>query len=766
MTILSMTATFGCLENATLTLQEGLNLLEQPNEGGKSTWCAFIRAMFYGLESRKGGAASERNRFTPWSGAAMYGELRLLWQGKDVTLRRRPKGADPFGGFEAVYTGTAGKVPGLTASNVGETILGVSREVYTRTAFISQGGLPVDKSGDLERRVAALATSGEEDVSFSQTEARLRSWRNSRQANRATGRIPKLRAQLDDLAAQRRRVEDAQARAQEAQAALRRLEEERKEVAADLSRHTALQAADYQIRYEKARADLARAQENLAKFQSECAAYGPLPSADALQSAQGDLALLRMLDSRRQELTRQAAEAQAALEEAKRGLEGGPYAGLTGDQAVARGEETAKALAAPHRAHFWHWIPLLAAAVAATVLLTVGQVTGAIHIAVLLGVGGGLLAAGAFVSILLSVLGHKRERAQRQKTLARYGVDSPEGLISAAQRYARRYAGYQEAMQAAQVARNSLDALEEEYAQRWDGLTRLAAPFAPGVTDPAALTAALSRAFTLQTKSQQLRRELSAAQAVWDAASAQGAPAPVEGELQMPVHSRDQDQATLRRLDSAIALYTDQRARAQGESQGLGDPAQLAQEEARLNEELNRQNQELAALNLALDALTAANAQLQTRFSPSVNQLAGRYLSALTGGTHAALTITRDFQALAQAGGEFRPAQFLSQGAADQSYLALRLAICELTLPETDAAPMVLDDALVTFDAQRLANALKLLQKLAENRQVLLFTCQDRERRSLDGDHRPGPVGGEVGKEQGLGRVEGEDAQQNGDKHA
>ncbi len=143
MTILSMTATFGCLENATLDLQDGLNLLEQPNESGKSTWCAFLRAMFYGLESRKGGAASERNRHTPWSGAPMSGELRLLWQGKDITLRRRPKGADPFGSFEAEYTGTAEQVPGLTAANVGETVLGVNREVYTRTAFISQGGLPV-----------------------------------------------------------------------------------------------------------------------------------------------------------------------------------------------------------------------------------------------------------------------------------------------------------------------------------------------------------------------------------------------------------------------------------------------------------------------------------------------------------------------------------------------------------------------------------------------------------------------------------------------
>ena len=37
MKIKRMTATFGALEGATLNLEEGLNLLQLPNEGGKST---------------------------------------------------------------------------------------------------------------------------------------------------------------------------------------------------------------------------------------------------------------------------------------------------------------------------------------------------------------------------------------------------------------------------------------------------------------------------------------------------------------------------------------------------------------------------------------------------------------------------------------------------------------------------------------------------------------------------------------------------------
>ena len=37
-----MTATFGKLQTQTLTLEPGLNLLQMPNETGKSTWCAFL----------------------------------------------------------------------------------------------------------------------------------------------------------------------------------------------------------------------------------------------------------------------------------------------------------------------------------------------------------------------------------------------------------------------------------------------------------------------------------------------------------------------------------------------------------------------------------------------------------------------------------------------------------------------------------------------------------------------------------------------------
>ena len=59
--------------------------------------------------------------------------------------------------------------------------------------------------------------------------------------------------------------------------------------------------------------------------------------------------------------------------------------------------------------------------------------------------------------------------------------------------------------------------------------------------------------------------------------------------------------------------------------------------------------------------------------------------------------------------------------------LAVRLAVCELALPEGESCPLIIDDALVNMDAERTAQAMNLLRKLAEKRQVILFTCRSLE---------------------------------------
>ena len=181
MKLTRLTATFGVLNNQTLTLGSGLHLIYAPNESGKTTWCAFLRAMLYGLPTRDRRPTADKNRYAPWSGAAMEGTIDLTANGEALTIRRRTRSPSaPMAAFSAVYTGTAQSVPGLDSLNCGQVLTGVPREIYERSAFISQSGMVIGQSAELERRIAALLTSGQEDVSCTETAEQLKKYLSRR----------------------------------------------------------------------------------------------------------------------------------------------------------------------------------------------------------------------------------------------------------------------------------------------------------------------------------------------------------------------------------------------------------------------------------------------------------------------------------------------------------------------------------------------------------------------------------------------------------
>lgn len=131
------------------------------------------------------------------------------------------------------------------------------------------------------------------------------------------------------------------------------------------------------------------------------------------------------------------------------------------------------------------------------------------------------------------------------------------------------------------------------------------------------------------------------------------------------------------------------------------------------------------ALALALEALEAAAAALADAYGPRLSAPAGAYLTCLTAGQWDSLVLQEDGGLLLREAesGLLRPLAALSRGTQDQAWLALRLTLASLLLPPD--APLILDDALLTFDRGRTQAALALLRRL--KRQVLLFTCRQLE---------------------------------------
>ncbi len=138
-------------------------------------------------------------------------------------------------------------------------------------------------------------------------------------------------------------------------------------------------------------------------------------------------------------------------------------------------------------------------------------------------------------------------------------------------------------------------------------------------------------------------------------------------------------------------------------------------------------NQEYEALDLEEKLLREADGEIQSRFAPQLGKLAAEYMSVLTGGRYDEVLIARDFSAMTRRSGDSvaRDSGYLSTGTLDLLYLAVRLAVCELALPEGENCPLILDDALVNLDEERTGQALKLLAEIARSRQVILFTCRE-----------------------------------------
>ncbi len=201
MKIRKLVASFGKLQDDTLSLHAGLNVIYAPNESGKSTWCAFIRSMLYGIDPSDrplDGGIPERERYAPWSGKPMEGSMDVTADGFDITLRRTTvNGNSPMGDFSAVYSETGLPVEGMTGSNCGELVTGVNREIFRRSAFIGQGAIAVTGSSEMEKRIESIVSAGEEDVSFSSAEEKLQEWQNKRK-DQQKGMLPALDGKISE----------------------------------------------------------------------------------------------------------------------------------------------------------------------------------------------------------------------------------------------------------------------------------------------------------------------------------------------------------------------------------------------------------------------------------------------------------------------------------------------------------------------------------------------------------------------------------------
>ncbi len=703
MRIYEMTATFGKLEHATLRLQPGMNVIQAPNEWGKSTWCAFLMAMLYGLDTRAKStktALADKEHYLPWSGSPMAGRIDLNWQGRDITIERRTRGRIPLGHFRVYETATGLEIPELTAANCGAVLLGVEQSVFRRAGFIRRSDLPVTQDEALRRRLNELVTTGDESGEGDRLEENLRELRNRCRHNR-TGLIPQTQEQLQIL-------EEKTAELESLETHCRRLKQRLEEIKSWLQ---ALENHRAALRYAAAEADAHRvAEARDARDQAEKvltameAACADLPGIE--ETERRIHGLLQLRDAL-EEVRAETAEMETAPEEPELPE---PWQGMQVEQAEELLEQDIRRYEALRHSRA-HWVWLLMAVILLASALSVAMLWEPVPGAVIAGAG--------LVLLVLGLWKGNRSRQQRKNLAEKYGTKDPGA-------WRQNWKACRAVLEDSRLRRQKYQVRSAELEERRSILEKQRETLCGSQS----LDGALEQ--WRQTRGQQERCQechriyqnaqthfltlQSMARSATRPAFADTLTLP-EAETEEEISRAREEQ---RRLLNRLGQY-------QGRMEAIGDRQRLENQHHQLRQRLEKLTQTYDALTLALETLNRARQELQRRFAPRIVRRAQDYLNRMTGGRYDRLQWQGDFSLLAGAEGEdtLRQVLWRSDGTMDQLYLALRMAVAGELMPD---APLILDDVLVCFDDERMAEAMNLLWQEGQSRQVILFTCQSREK--------------------------------------
>ena len=712
MRIYRMRATFGKLEDQVLELQPGMNIIEAPNEWGKSTWCAFLVAMLYGIETRARttqAALAEKEKHAPWSGSPMEGRMDLNWNGRDITIERRTKGRTPFGVFKAYETETGLEVEELTAANCGQMLLGVEKSVFIRTGFLRLNDLPVTQDEALRRRLNALVTTGDESGAGEALGAKLKELKNACRYNRS-GLLPKAEAELAALEDKQRELvrlnRDAQmigTYQEQTETYLRQLKNHQTAIAYQnaLADQARVRVAEQAVTDAVARRD---------RLEGECAA---LPGKEAAEEKR------RLVRDLQQQWMAVQEERQALPQEPEEPEKVAAFEGVEPAELLEKVQADAARCAVLceklEKKPVLGWICMILGLLAMAV-------SAALQLWVVLGLGALLLAFG-----MVAYSGNRKlyrdMKAEAEALADSYPWREPDRWVTEAESYLNRQNQYRSRLARHKAAQEALDQRTSMVRQQLQELTQ-----------------GLELRQVLETLQQVIDHWSELEDARGDLKQAENYLQSIRAMAKTAVPPEFEDSLTLSELETnqKIGEYTlrksqliEQLGKLHGAMNAMGDEQVLQTRIDGLRKRIADLEETAAALDMAQQTLAAATEQLQRRFAPRIAERAKDLFAKLTGGRYDRLNLTRELTVDAAAAGEMtmRSAQWRSEGTVDQLYIALRLAVAEELVPD---APLVLDDALVRFDDQRLKNALSLLMEATASKQVILFTCQNRESEIYD----------------------------------
>ena len=169
---------FGKLHNFKYEFQEDLNIINEENGFGKTTFATFIKSMFYGLDAGVNVKTenSERKKYMPWQGGMYGGNIEFKINNKQYRIERffgKKQSEDTF----KLYDINTNLESTDYTENIGEEIFKINKSAYERSTYIPQGKIQIDMEDSLS---AKLGNVLESDNDINTSEEALKRLNNSK----------------------------------------------------------------------------------------------------------------------------------------------------------------------------------------------------------------------------------------------------------------------------------------------------------------------------------------------------------------------------------------------------------------------------------------------------------------------------------------------------------------------------------------------------------------------------------------------------------
>lgn len=196
---------FAGIVNKEIDFSTGFNLVYGENEKGKSTIEAFIKAMLYGLSTKKIKGQSERKKYMPFNESIINGEMIVEKEERRYIIKRSFGSTKKEDKAVVLDEITGEELKEIDSNEPGKYFLGINRSTFEKTLFINQLGVAIakDKEEEIMDKITSLFDCGEEEVPVAKALDKLKLLKKSYVTSRGVGTLDILKKDYNKLIEER-----------------------------------------------------------------------------------------------------------------------------------------------------------------------------------------------------------------------------------------------------------------------------------------------------------------------------------------------------------------------------------------------------------------------------------------------------------------------------------------------------------------------------------------------------------------------------------